>query len=546
MSLLLKSWMGGPAGGGWASYWAKHIPTNFFIENLSDTEVNIGWNNNINLPDGVRIYISTDNIVFTNKGEVTSGYENFVADGLIYGTTYYFYIVGYKGCVESDPSLILNIRCQTRGEYVIRKSGTLAWFDLDLTTITKDGADKVSLWSDKLTGIPKLTQTTPDNQPIYSVDGILFDGINDILAMSLNINQPATIYLVFKQVSWTLNDSIYDGADSTHRLRVYQNDSSPRLLMYAGLSNNYNDDLNVGNFGIFKFVFDGANSYSRVFRLPIVGKANVGAYNTYAFKLGGAYNGGACSNIQVKELLIRSGVDNTFDDDFIYNCLQNKHGYASSLFDNGKLVITTDDFSENIYDVFHPLIMTQGITCTHYVYGQRIDSGSRWDQVIDVYNDGMDIQCHTYNHTRLSDLTEAQIITELNTNKAAFVSNGLPEPDHIAYPFGSVNADVINAMINNGLRVSGRTVSNGFIYKDTNKYLLSAKAIDGIDAAGIITLKANLDEVQANKYGYIIYLHGVDDAGSCTSAQLNDIINYAKGIGMDIINISQLIALMNA
>lgn len=67
--------------GGWASYWAKHIPTNFFIENLSDTEVNIGWNNNINLPDGVRIYISTDNIVFTNKGEVTSGYENFVADG---------------------------------------------------------------------------------------------------------------------------------------------------------------------------------------------------------------------------------------------------------------------------------------------------------------------------------------------------------------------------------------------------------------------------------------------------------------------------------
>lgn len=527
----------------WSSYWKTRKPTGFSLENISETEINVLWINGSQLPDGVRIYISTDGVTFSVKGEVTDGYEGFVANGLTYGTTYYFYIVGYKDTTESDVSATLSLRAQTVGEAVLRDGNSLAWWDSsDVSTITKDAeTGEVSAWASKLLA-SILYGGGAGKLPIYDAEGLLFDGVDDYMVATLAVNQPCTYYIVFKQVTWTLNDNIIDGTNGTHRLRLYQNDTTPRLVMYAGAVANYNGNLPIDTWGIIKLVFNGENSYSRVLRLPIVGVANVGTHTELtAIRLGANFNGGSPSNIKVKELIIRNGIDSYQDDSYLYSYLQNKHGFTSSLFDNGKLVITTDDFSKNVYTDVHPLLVAQGVKATHYVYGEMITAYNRWSQLQELVAAGMDIQCHTYSHARLSTLTNDEIITELNANTAAFVANSIPAPVHLAYTFGEVG----NIQTVSSLRSSGRTISAGFIYKDTNKYLLPAKAIDGIDAAGIIALKAKLDIAQANKYGYCIYLHGLNTTGMVTSAQLNEIIDYAQGIGMDIITVSELYALMD-
>jgi peptidoglycan/xylan/chitin deacetylase (PgdA/CDA1 family) len=520
------------------------MPTGLVLENISETEINVLWNNGSQLPDGVRIYISIDGINFIVKGEVTNGYESFIANELTYGITYYFYIVGYKGSDESDPSVTLSLRSQSKGEVVIRDGNTLAWWDSqDVATITKNaGTGEVSAWASKIGASIFSAIGGAGKLPIWSVNGVLFDGIDDYLRSITIINQPATYYLVFKQVTWTLNDTIFDGHDSTHRQRVNQNDLTPRLNMYAGAAVGGNANLPLDTLGIVKFVFNGADSYSRVLRHPIVGPANVGAMDSaYYFHLGSSYGGGSPSNIQVLELIIRGIVDADDNDTELYNYLQAKYNLTSSLFDNGKFIITTDDFSANVYTVVHPLLMAQGVKATHYVYGRSIDSGGRWAQVQAVLADGMDIQCHTYTHARLSDLTPEETAKELNDNTAAFVANGIPAPQHIAYPLGSPG----NVATVDDLRVTGRTIEAGFIYKDTAKYFLKAKGFDGITESGIATLKANLDVAQASKYAYMIYLHGLDMSGTATSAQLNDVIDYAQAIGMDIITVSELHALMD-
>ena len=106
---------------------------------------------------------------------------------------------------------------------------TVAWYDYtDLSTLTLTDSS-VSQWNDKLGSGHNLVQPTGAYQPKWTGEGILFDGIDNYMkTASLNLTQPETVYIIFKQLSWTYWDIIFDGSTSGSGM-LRQMHTSPKL-----------------------------------------------------------------------------------------------------------------------------------------------------------------------------------------------------------------------------------------------------------------------------------------------------------------------------
>jgi hypothetical protein len=159
---------------------------------------------------------------------------------------------------------------------------------------------------------------------------------------------------------------------------------------------------------------------------------------------------------------------------------------------------------------------------------------------------GHSIQDHSKDHTSFTSLDEVGIGVQLDAVDSAFSSNNIPLAKHISYPSGLTSANVISWI--GGRRITGRTSgAGGDIYRTTSKMELPAFGIDNIGDAGVISLKAVLDNVKLRKSAKIIYTHGVEDADdiyAISKTHFNDIIDYAQSVGLDIILIPKLEELM--
>ncbi|MFA6573714.1 MAG: polysaccharide deacetylase family protein [Patescibacteria group bacterium] len=223
-------------------------------------------------------------------------------------------------------------------------------------------------------------------------------------------------------------------------------------------------------------------------------------------------------------------------------------------FEQGLLIMTFDDNTSTQIDTAFPILTAKGAKATFYCASDWVTGiGGRmsWANLITLHNAGMDIQCHSTDNTDLSTLTEAEIITRLQTVNAAFVANGLPTPRHISYPGGGYNATVRDALINSGLRVTGRDTGSPPTldqqYRRSDKYTFEAQTLDEIDDAAIVTLKALMDTVVTNKSAIIIYTHGVtiDGVGyNVSTAHFEEILDYAIAAGLKVTTMSELYSLM--
>jgi peptidoglycan/xylan/chitin deacetylase (PgdA/CDA1 family) len=223
-------------------------------------------------------------------------------------------------------------------------------------------------------------------------------------------------------------------------------------------------------------------------------------------------------------------------------------------FGNGKIILSSDghsdDFSSGMYDA----LVDQGILGTFYIPTSLIggSGGFSWAQLQTYQAAGMDIQCHSHSHADLTTLTKAQIEADLDTVASLFVTNSLPSPLHHAYPFGSYNATVIDAV--DGKRLSARAAYlnvNTYIwtpqFKDISKYAMQAYSIDYTDDTKLIEIQSLIDAVIAVKGVLILYTHGVvvvQEPSSITRTYFDAIIDYAQAAGMDFLTISQFYALL--
>jgi len=217
-------------------------------------------------------------------------------------------------------------------------------------------------------------------------------------------------------------------------------------------------------------------------------------------------------------------------------------------FDNGKLVISFDDNRDTQYSRAFPLLVSKGVGGTFYTIGSLVGfSGDyfTWLQAKEMSDAGMDIQCHTYDHSDLTTLTELQVIAELQDNTDIFTINDIPSPTVMAYPLGSSGTnDNVKSWVS-GLRTSGRGSedlgTNNPISPDSDRYDLPAYNVTTISDADLITLKSYLDQYLIGKAAMIIYMHSVSVEGA---SKMGEIIDYAQSLGIDIITHFELDALL--
>ncbi len=177
-----------------------------------------------------------------------------------------------------------------------------AWFRAGQgQTVTGSG---VSQWDDISGNGRHLKQGTDANRPALQADGtVLFNGTSHFLKCdAFTLNQPETVYLLFKQVSWTGNDYVCDG-NTFVSMSLAQSTATPRIDVYAGVAGVANTNLAVGSYGVIAAVFNGTSSVSQVNMTTAV-TGNSGTNNAGGFTLGASGTPGGYSNIQVMEAII--------------------------------------------------------------------------------------------------------------------------------------------------------------------------------------------------------------------------------------------------
>lgn len=196
------------------------------------------------------------------------------------------------------------------------------WYDpTDLTQITKDGSNFVSIWKSKGITERDLKQATGTSQPLWISPGtIIFDGLDNFMkTAAFTWNQPEFIYMIVNQLSFTDNDVLFDG-NSNNYGTIYQDNPSPNIVATAGTVSSPSSDLAVGGWGIVRVLFNGANSKLIVNdNAPITG--NFGALNMGGFTIGSRATGtGLFSNIEVKDIIC-CNQDDAANETEIYNWL---------------------------------------------------------------------------------------------------------------------------------------------------------------------------------------------------------------------------------
>jgi len=206
---------------------------------------------------------------------------------------------------------------------VIEDGNTVGWFDYkDLATITKDGANRMSVWADKLGSGHDLLQANGANQPLLTADGVLFDGISDFMkCLPFAYIQPEMIYFVGKQITWTVNDYFLDG-ENVASVIIFQSATTPKLKAYSGVFSAENSNLVLNTWGIIRVLYNGISSKLIINNTaPIEGDFG-NTKNSNGFTLGSDGVGNHCSNIEVKEIILRKTADAAAVQTAIYNYLQ--------------------------------------------------------------------------------------------------------------------------------------------------------------------------------------------------------------------------------
>jgi hypothetical protein len=193
------------------------------------------------------------------------------------------------------------LRSAIFGPTQILQLGPVAWFRFNSAITVGTG---VAQWGDQSGNGNTLKQASATFQPALQGDGsILFDGISHTMkCVPFAFKQPESIYILFRQVTWTVNHYIFDG-DAANSGRVIQSAVTPALTANAGASLAADAELAVNTYGVLTTVFNGAASSMQVNFGTLVTGAG-GALDMAGFSLGSAGSGGLPSNIQVKEVIL--------------------------------------------------------------------------------------------------------------------------------------------------------------------------------------------------------------------------------------------------
>lgn len=297
-------------GGATAKNFSATVPTGVADGSYKWIRVTLDVDNGAGGFDG-KFYLSDDGETWTQLGATVTGGET----TSLYDAATKIYVGSARGDL-SNPGM----QCK---RFLLKNGidGTTA-NDFDpsrWTTGSTFTASTGETWTINGTG----------NKPAQVVDrsSLLFDGASHYMQSVFTFPQPATVYLVGKQISWTLGDAILDGANLV-QLLIQQNTATPKIAAYAGGGFTAdNSDLAIGARGVVSTVFNGASSSQQVNNgTATTGDTGVGTAG--GITLGARSSGANPANIQAYELLAYSAAHDAATRANIIRALMSKHGVA--------------------------------------------------------------------------------------------------------------------------------------------------------------------------------------------------------------------------
>lgn len=217
---------------------------------------------------------------------------------------------------------------------------TSFWIRSDMpSNMLMDGSNGVYRWYDYLGSGRYLQQ--PEStfmRPLYTVDGIKFDGVNDYLSvfssLVMNTALPTTVYIVVKPNTWVSGTYIFApyNPENAFPYNITQIGTTPNIRYNRDL-NNYtaeSSDLTLGDFHIIILtsIEDDFLALQVDNNAILSQEFTSGNPNGSGLTLGrDAQQGGRCTDMTIREIIVRRNViDNSTNQTIIYNYLKTKHG----------------------------------------------------------------------------------------------------------------------------------------------------------------------------------------------------------------------------
>jgi hypothetical protein len=157
---------------------------------------------------------------------------------------------------------------------------------------------------------------------------VVFDGTDDVLKSApFTFNQPATIYLMCKQNSWTYTDYLIDG-NSTAKMGLTQAATTPHIRQNAGTNGTENAGFALNTFRIITLIYNGATSVLKIDSTGTSVTSNAGSNNPGGINLGSRGDNTRWGNITVLEYLGYNSVHSSALQLSIITDMARRHKYT--------------------------------------------------------------------------------------------------------------------------------------------------------------------------------------------------------------------------
>lgn len=129
------------------------------------------------------------------------------------------------------------------------------------------------------------------------------DGVTQYLkSLAYTLNQPTTVIILCRQVSYTLSDTIFDGFVA-NGLMLKQQGGAGGILQYSGVELQNTTKTNIGTLDVITACYNNPNSFTKINTLAKV-TGITGINNAGGFTLGANGNNGNNSNLQIYDVVI--------------------------------------------------------------------------------------------------------------------------------------------------------------------------------------------------------------------------------------------------
>lgn len=196
------------------------------------------------------------------------------------------------------------------------------------------------------------------------------------------------------------------------------------------------------------------------------------------------------------------------------------------------VVIVFDDGDISQYTTAYPIMQAHNIPGTAYIITGIIgDSGiMNSTQLGELYIGGWAIGNHTNTHTDLTTLTQEQIESEFTVAQGILDGLGFSNTSkHVAYPYGSYNATVLDAMTAAGM-LSGRLVdaTRNPVLPKSDMRLIECKNI--ANTTSLATAKGYIDTAHTRGETVFLLFHKIvaspSTATEWATADFQALIDY--------------------